>query len=256
MAARLQVLLRERQRLARRDADLPRDEVDAGDHLGDRVLDLQARVHLEEVEVRRPGPRGTRPCRRRRSRPPRPAAHRGLAHARAHLRRRRPATALSSMQLLVAALDRALALAEVHAVAVRVGQDLDLDVARRVEVASRGRGVRRRRRDRASAARAAKAPRARLGLAHDAHALAAAAGRGLEQHRVADLARRASRAARRRRPGRVARAPPARRPSPSCGARATLSPIAAIASRRRADEDEPGVVDTRSAKAAFSDRKP
>ena len=42
---------RERQRLARRDPDLLGDEVDARDHLGDRVLDLQAGVHLEEEEL-------------------------------------------------------------------------------------------------------------------------------------------------------------------------------------------------------------
>ena len=38
-------------------------------------------------------------------------------------------------QLLVAALDRAVALAEVDDIAVRVGEHLDLDVARVVEVA-------------------------------------------------------------------------------------------------------------------------
>ena len=36
--------------LAARDADLPAHQIDAGHHLGDRVLDLQPRVHLEEVE--------------------------------------------------------------------------------------------------------------------------------------------------------------------------------------------------------------
>ena len=43
------VVLRERQRLARGDADLLLDQVDAGDHLGHRVLDLDAGVHLDEV---------------------------------------------------------------------------------------------------------------------------------------------------------------------------------------------------------------
>ena len=37
--------------LAGGDADLLRDEVEAGHHLGHRVLDLHARVHLEEVEL-------------------------------------------------------------------------------------------------------------------------------------------------------------------------------------------------------------
>ena len=45
------VVLPDRQLLPRRDADLQLDEVDAGDHLGDRVLDLQAGVHLHEEEL-------------------------------------------------------------------------------------------------------------------------------------------------------------------------------------------------------------
>ena len=43
-------ILRERQRLARGDAELPLDQVEPGDHFGDRMLDLQARIHLHEVE--------------------------------------------------------------------------------------------------------------------------------------------------------------------------------------------------------------
>ncbi len=48
---------RQRQRLAGGDAQLPLDEVEAGDHLGDRMLDLQPRVHLHEVEAAAPGRR-------------------------------------------------------------------------------------------------------------------------------------------------------------------------------------------------------
>ena len=44
-----QVFLPEGEPLAARDADLQLHEVLAGDHLRDRVLDLQARVHLQEV---------------------------------------------------------------------------------------------------------------------------------------------------------------------------------------------------------------
>ena len=43
--------LRDRQRLARGDADHQLDQVEAGRRLGDRVLHLDARVHLHEVEV-------------------------------------------------------------------------------------------------------------------------------------------------------------------------------------------------------------
>ena len=45
------LVLRHRESFAAGDSDLPFDEVDAGDHLGDRVLDLQAGVHLEEEEL-------------------------------------------------------------------------------------------------------------------------------------------------------------------------------------------------------------
>src|SRR6185437_16339341 len=47
------VLLADRERLAGRNAKLLLDEIDAGDHLGDRMLDLDARVHLHEVELAR-----------------------------------------------------------------------------------------------------------------------------------------------------------------------------------------------------------
>ena len=49
-AALHELLLTERQLPAGGDPQLLGDEVDAGHHLGDRVLDLDARVHLDEVE--------------------------------------------------------------------------------------------------------------------------------------------------------------------------------------------------------------
>ena len=45
------VLLRDRERRAGGDLDLLVDDVDAGDHLGDGMLDLHARVHLDEIEL-------------------------------------------------------------------------------------------------------------------------------------------------------------------------------------------------------------
>ena len=51
MAAQHDVALAEAQLLARGDADLLLHDVDAGDHFGDRMLDLHARVHLDEVEL-------------------------------------------------------------------------------------------------------------------------------------------------------------------------------------------------------------
>ena len=51
------IILLQRQRLARRDAELPLHEIEPGHGLGDRMLDLQSRVHLEEIEVVGPRPR-------------------------------------------------------------------------------------------------------------------------------------------------------------------------------------------------------
>ena len=45
------VLLPEGELLPGRHADLLLDEVDPGDHLGDRVLHLESRVHLQEEEI-------------------------------------------------------------------------------------------------------------------------------------------------------------------------------------------------------------
>src|SRR3546814_2636090 len=51
MAAEADVALLLLQRLAIGDADHFLDQVDAGDHLGDRMFDLDARVHLDEIEA-------------------------------------------------------------------------------------------------------------------------------------------------------------------------------------------------------------
>ena len=51
VAGHRDVVLRERQLLPRGDADLQLDQVEAGDHLGDRMFDLQAGVHLHEEEL-------------------------------------------------------------------------------------------------------------------------------------------------------------------------------------------------------------
>src|SRR6202030_753871 len=50
-AVELDVALLERKRLAGRDADHLLDQIDAGDQFGHRMLDLQPRVHFEEIEA-------------------------------------------------------------------------------------------------------------------------------------------------------------------------------------------------------------
>ena len=116
---------------ARGDADLLVDQVDAGDHLGDRVLHLDAGVHLDEVElavlVEELDGAGAGILQ---------VLH-GLRHdaadALAHLdvEGRRGAFL---PDLLVAALERAVALAQMDGVALAVAEHLDLDVARLLEV--------------------------------------------------------------------------------------------------------------------------
>ena len=183
-AGQRDVLLRQRELLAGGDADHLLDEVDAGDQFGDGMLDLQAGVHLEEEEAL------VLACDEfhgagevvihglgQRDRLLAHLAPRGLVEQR----RRRFLD-----DLLVAALDRAFALAEIDHVAVLVAEHLDFDMAgiddeffdEDAVVAERG---------------------LCLGLGEvealgdlalrmrDPHALAAAAGGGLDHHGIADL---------------------------------------------------------------------
>ena len=183
MAAQLDVVLRERQLLAGGGADALLDDVDAGDHLGHAVLDLDARVHLHEE--------------------PLVVLEQALDRAGADvvdglggLDRDLPIFSRSSSstcgrgrlldELLVAALDRAVALAEVDRVAVLVGEDLDLDVARVGQVALEVDG--RVAEELLALARGAlEGVLELLLLQRDAEALAAAAARRLDGDREADL---------------------------------------------------------------------
>ena len=127
VAGEANVFLTKRDGLACGDPDLLLHEVDAGDELGDRVLDLDPGVHLEEVVIPvgveqafdRPGrPVAGGPSRRDGDRSD------SLAQRVVDGRRRRLLD-----ELLMAALDRAVALAEVDDVAVSVCQHLNLDMA-------------------------------------------------------------------------------------------------------------------------------
>ena len=216
------------------DAQLQLDEVEPGDHLGDRVLDLQPGVHLEEAERRRRRRGGTRRCRRRRSRRPRRRRPRRRPSGRAG-RRRRPGDGDSSMIFWWRRWIE-------HS---RSSSDDDVAVAcRRGPGPRRGGRARRsargtpcRRRTPAAASRSARPRRVGelVGGAHDAHAPAAAAGRRLDEQREADRRRR------RRRPRRVesgSTGTPAARISALAS---SFEPIAAIAVGRRADPRQPGV---------------
>src|SRR5262249_49507278 len=183
---RQHVVLRARELLAGGDADLLLDQVGVGDELGDGVLDLDARVHLHEVEVAvEVGQELHRP--RTRVADGQRTAHRGLADLLARLLRQVDGRSLLD-QLLVAALHGAVALAEVDAVPVWIADELDLRVARGLEVALDVDGAVL---EYGLCRRAGRLVQARevLLLHDDAHAATAAARNGLDDHRVADVAR-------------------------------------------------------------------
>ena len=186
------VRLQERQPLARSHAQLPFDEVETRDHLGDRVLDLQPRVHLEEKEVTAVVEEFDRA---------RAAVVDGLRGGHGRGTHRRPRRVGESRRrrllddFLVTSLQRAVAFEQVHRVAVRVGKDLDLDMTacfdeafeQNAIVAERLGGFASRARERVT--------ELTFG-AHDPHALAATPGDGLDQQRKPQPTRR-------RRQGRV-----------------------------------------------------
>ena len=175
------VALVQRQIAAGSDPNLLCDQVDVGDHLGDRVFDLNARVHLDEAELAvlveefdRAGAQIF------------DLAHRlgdGLADlvAGGDIERRRGAFL---PDFLMAPLQRAIAFAEMNGAAFAVAENLNFDVARLFEVffqvkrvvAEGGFGFRARHGER----------RAKLAFAaHHFHAAAAAAGSRLEYDREA-----------------------------------------------------------------------
>ncbi len=128
MSARLDIVEFRSQRFALRDGELRDHDVEPGHHLGHRMLDLEAGVHLQEVEVaggveqELAGAGVGVPDRLRRR-------HGRRAHAAAELRRDHRRWRLFD-DLLMAALERALALAERNDPAVVIAENLDLDVPR------------------------------------------------------------------------------------------------------------------------------
>ena len=175
-----------RQRLAGGDPELGLDQVDVGDLLGDRVLDLDPRVHLDEdvvaVRVEKELHGAGVPVADLPREPDGVGAH-PRPQVRVEVRRRR-----DLHHLLVPSLDRAVALEQVHHLARAVGQDLHLDVPgvdhglldedRRVAEGSLGLAH-------AGLDRVPQLPR----VVDPAHAAAAAAGDRLDEQRIGQLAR-------------------------------------------------------------------
>jgi hypothetical protein len=169
--------------------DLRLDDVDAGDLLGHRVLDLDPRIDLDEIEVRavhvveKLDRAGTAVARR-------------TAQAHGVVGQFGPPSLVEKGggraldDLLVAPLDRAIAFEQMHQIAVLVADDLHLDVARpahqllqeHLVVAEGSLGL--------PPAGGDLFVQLRLGLDRP-HAAPAAAPARLQHHRVADLGREA-----------------------------------------------------------------
>ena len=240
------------ERLAVGDAELLAHQVDAGDLLGDRVLDLEAGVDLEEGDVA---------VRADEELAGAGADVAGLAQDRLGRPEQLGVLLVGEErrrglldELLVAALQRAVAGGDDDDVAVLVGEALGLDVARVVEVAL----------DEALAAAERRDGLAHGGLeqlgdllegAGDLQAAAAAAEGRLDGDGQAVLLREGDDLVGRRRPGRRCRAPAGRSAASAMCRALTLSPRLSIASG-------PGPIQTRPAsmtvwaKSAFSARKP
>ena len=226
VAGEADLRLREPERLAAGDAQLPFDQIDPGDRLGHRMLDLQPRVHLHEIEIAVAHRAGTRPCRRPHSRSL-ARGDRGGAHAARAMRRRPPARRFLD-QLLVAALHRAVALAEMDHIAVPVGEHLHLDVARARRSRAPGSAAARRKRAAPPIARCERGGELAAACATSRMPRPPPPADRLDHQRKADRAARPRSARRRsgRRPDSRARS--ARRPLQMRFAPA-LSPICRIA---------------------------
>jgi hypothetical protein len=177
------VFLLELDRAAGRNADLFAHDVDAGDRFGHRMLDLQARVHLDEIEAAileeeldRAGAQIAEFGER---------VGDDLADGVA-LRFVERGRGCFFPHFLMAALQRAIALAQMNDLAERIRQHLHFDVPRPLEIFFHVDGI---------VAEGALGFGARGGereaqilrLLRDLHAASAAAGRRLDQNGKADF---------------------------------------------------------------------
>ncbi len=186
VAPRLQCTRVHAQRLAHRHTQLLAHDIHPIHELGHRVLDLNPGIHLQEVELatRReqefdgPGPQVAHGAR---------GGGGGIAHAAAQCGRHGHGRRFLD-ELLVPALDAALALAQRDHASERVRQDLDFDVSRPLEVFFEVHFAGPERLDRLARRRLESRFELRL-LPDQPHALAAAARGRLEEHRVAEPCR-------------------------------------------------------------------
>ena len=199
------------QRLARGHAQLPFDEIESGDHLGYRVLDLQSGVHFEEKEaifvrdeLHRAGAFVTDSPRR---------GDGGASHGRSAIIIEAGRGRLLD-HLLMTPLHRAVALEQMNGIAVPIGEHLHLDMTRMCQIALDQHTVI------AEGGRGLLPCRVQCGgefarVRHDPHAATAAAGHRLDHQREADRGSPGRRGTRHPGARRDNRATAARRISPS-----------------------------------------
>src|SRR5262249_50964247 len=180
----LYVVLLDGERAAGGNADLLENQIDVGDHLGHRMLHLNARVHLDEAEfaVFVEKLDGADPKIADRAHGFRDRFADRIARTRVERGR-----GAFFPDFLVAALQRAVALAQVNRLALAVAKDLDFDMTRSLEifldvdgiVTEGGLGF-------GACRRQSEGKFARI--ARDFHAAATAAGRRLDQNGIPDVA--------------------------------------------------------------------
>src|SRR5271163_864314 len=178
--------LLERELLAHRHPDAFLHEVDTRHHLGHAVLDLDPGVHLDKIKLAAAGQQEFHRA------DVRIAdyfgrAHCSLAHLLAQTRRQNRARRLLD-HLLMAPLNRAVALAEVNRRAMQIGQNLKLDVTRTLEIFLQVHLARAERRL-GFTLRQREQPRQLVAVAGNSHPFAAAARGRLDQYRVAEAFR-------------------------------------------------------------------
>ena len=179
-------VLREWQWLPGSDAQLPFDQIQACDHFRHRMLDLQAGIDLHEMEITvwpddELDRAGVDVIDRMRG------SNRSLAHARTQFgREKRRGRFLN--HLLIPALRRTFAFAQMDDVAVRIAEDLEFDMPRMCDVTLQQYTIAAERILRFALA-GFQCGGELVDRTHDAHALAAAAVRGLDHQRIADTVR-------------------------------------------------------------------
>ena len=182
MAGAANILLCQRQSFARCDAELPVDQVDAGDHLGHRMFDLKTRVHFHEPDI----PAGSEQEFDR--------SRAGIAHGLRRGDGSRVKTGANFVaqtrrwrlfdHLLVAALGRTVALEQMDRIAVVVAEDLDFDMARVFKIFFNQQRVVAKRRQRLAPGRR-QSFRKLACRPDDPHPAPAATGRRFDHHRIA-----------------------------------------------------------------------